>query len=151
MAGNTNRSAAGYHAGMYEHFEHTADLGLRVRAANLNTLFAEAAEALFAAVVEDLDTVEPRAPTTIRVGGTDLAYLLFDWLRELLRHHDEHRMLFTRFEVTVGETGLTATARGEAIDPARHLLSHEVKAITYHELKIVEVEGGFMAEVIVDI
>jgi len=67
-----------YDTGMYEHFEHTADLGLRVRAADMDTLFAEAAEALFAAVVEDLSTVEPREPTTIRVSGTDLAYLLFD-------------------------------------------------------------------------
>ena len=30
---------------MYETFEHTADLGLRIRAASLNALFAEAAEA----------------------------------------------------------------------------------------------------------
>src|SRR5204862_2655761 len=33
---------AGYAAGMYEHFEHTADLGLRVRAPDLGMLFAEA-------------------------------------------------------------------------------------------------------------
>ena len=32
-------------------FEHTADLGLRVRAGDLDTLFAEAARALFAAIV----------------------------------------------------------------------------------------------------
>ena len=26
--------------------------------------------------------------------------------------------------------------RGEPFDPARHMLAHEVKAITYHELKV---------------
>jgi SHS2 domain-containing protein len=32
--------------GMHETFEHTADLGLRIRAADLDTLFVEAAQAL---------------------------------------------------------------------------------------------------------
>ena len=32
---------------MYELFEHTADLGLRVRAADLDSLFNEAAQCLF--------------------------------------------------------------------------------------------------------
>ena len=43
---------------MYETFEHTADLGLRVRAPDLDTLFAEAAGALFAAIIEDPGTVQ---------------------------------------------------------------------------------------------
>src|SRR5262245_33740299 len=37
--------------GMHEVFEHTADLGLRIRAANLNDLFVEAAQALFETIV----------------------------------------------------------------------------------------------------
>jgi SHS2 domain-containing protein len=136
---------------MYEHFEHTADLGLRVRAANLNTLFAEAAEALFAAIVEDVNTVEPREPLSLRVAGTDRAYLLFDWLRSLLFQFEGERLLFRRFEVHVAEDGLTATAWGEPFDPARHPLSHEVKAITYHGLVVEPADGGWLAEVIVDI
>ena len=47
--------------------------------------------------------------------------------------------------------GLTATAWGEPLDPARHLLNHEVKAITCHELKVVPAGDGWLAEVIVDI
>jgi SHS2 domain-containing protein len=137
---------------MYEHFEHTADLGLRVRAADLNTLFAEAAEALFAAVVEDLNTVEPREPVTVRVSGTDLAYLLFDWLRELLYRFEVHHQVFRRFEVKVGPDGLEGTAWGEPYDPGRHPLSHEVKAITYHGLRVEPTDdGGWLSEVIVDI
>ena len=42
---------------MYETFEHTADLGLRIRAVDLNTLFAEAGQALFETIVEDLRSV----------------------------------------------------------------------------------------------
>src|SRR6476660_9978563 len=101
---------------MYEHFEHTADLGLRVRATDLNTLFAEAAEALTAAIVEDVNAVEPRDSVAVRVTGTDRAYLLFDWLRELLYRFDAERRLFRRFDVRVSEGRLDATAWGEPYD-----------------------------------
>jgi SHS2 domain-containing protein len=137
---------------MYEHFEHTADLGLRVWAADPEALFAEAAAALFAAVVEDLDAVEPREPTTVRVAGTDVAFLLFDWLRELLFRFEVDHRVFSRFEVRLGSDGLEGTAWGEPLDPGRHPLGHEVKAITYHGLRVEPTEdGGWLAEVIVDI
>jgi SHS2 domain-containing protein len=136
---------------MYEHFEHTADLGLRVRATDLNTLFAEAAEALTAAIIEEVDAVEPRDSIAVRVTGTDRAFLLFDWLRELLYRFDAERRLFRRFDVRVSEGGLDATAWGEPYDAERHPLSHEVKAITYHGLRVDQEDGGWVAEVIVDI
>ena len=36
---------------MYEIFEHTADLGIRVRGGSLNELFADAARGLFSVMV----------------------------------------------------------------------------------------------------
>ena len=140
-----------YDRGMYETFDHTADLGLRIRAADLNTLFAEAAEALFSAVVEDLATVRPEQSIDVRVEGKDREYLLFDWLKALLYHFDVEHLLFSRFEVRVGEGGLEAKAWGEPLDRARHELSHEVKAITYHDLRVEQTPDGWEAEVIVDI
>ena len=138
---------------MYELFEHTADLGLRVRAADLDTLFAEAAACLFSAVLEDLATVRPEQSVTIELSGTDRDFLLFDWLRDLLLTFEADHLVFGKFEVTVRDDGFIGMAWGEPLDPARHLLAHEVKAITYHELKVVrQGEGeGWVAEVIVDI
>jgi SHS2 domain-containing protein len=136
---------------MYETFDHTADLGLRIRSADLNTLFAEAAEALFSVLVEDLGTVAPARSLSVEIAGDDRAYLLFDWLKELLYHFDAEHLLFSRFEVRVSDEGLTATARGEPLDRARHELSHEVKAITYHGLRVEPTADGWLAEVIVDI
>jgi SHS2 domain-containing protein len=136
---------------MYETFEHTADLGLRIRAPDLNALFAEAGKALFAAVVEDLAAVAPRQSLAIRLEGDDREYLLFDWLRTLLYHFDADRMLFANFDVAVGADGLVATAWGEPLDPQRHDLAHEVKAITYHGLHLEQTPDGWLAEVVVDI
>jgi SHS2 domain-containing protein len=136
---------------MYETFEHTADLGLRVRAPDLDTLFAEAAACLFSAIVEDPASVRPLQRIDLRIEGADREYLLFDWLRELLYRFDSQHLLFSRFEARVGETGLEGSAWGEPLDPARHALAHEVKAITYHALKVERTADGWLAEVIVDI
>src|SRR5262245_50318199 len=101
---------------MYEFFEHTADLGLRMAAPDLDTLFGDAAHALFAAIVEDLTTIEPREQVELELEGDEYEYLLFDWLRELLYRFDTDHLLFGRFEVHVGSNRLKATARGEPLD-----------------------------------
>jgi SHS2 domain-containing protein len=136
---------------MYETFEHTADLGLRARAADLDTLFAEAAEALFAAIVEDLGTVVASQHLDVELDGDDREYLLFDWLKTLLYHFDAEHLLLARFEVHVRADGLTARAWGEPLDRSRHALQHEVKAITCHGLRVGHTPDGWLAEVIVDI
>jgi SHS2 domain-containing protein len=136
---------------MYETFEHTADLGLRVRAADLNTLFAEAGRGFFSIVVEDLDAVRPVQHRAFEIAGTSRDYLLFDWLNELLFVFETDRLALAEFEVRVTEFGLTATARGEPLDLARHRVAREIKAITYHQLKVEKTSDGWLAEVIVDI
>ena len=136
---------------MYEVFEHTADLGLRARAPDLDGLFAEAGRGLFAMIVENLADVRPERRVTVHVRGQDREYLLFDWLNELLFTFDSEHLVLSEFEVRVNETGLTAEVKGEALDPARHRLDHEVKAITYHGLKVEQTADGWLAEVIVDI
>ena len=136
---------------MYEIFEHTADLGLRVGGATLPELLAEAARGLFAMVVEDLGSVRPLVTREFHVTGSDRTYLLFDWLNELLFVCDTERLAFSQFEVRVTAAGLAATARGETLDPARHHPTHEIKAITYHGLTVEESKEGWLAEVIVDI
>ena len=136
---------------MHELFEHTADLGLRATAPDLNALFAEMAACLVSAMVEDPATVRPALEMRYGISCADRELLMFDWLRELLRLFEADRLLFVAFEVTVGDDGLMAAIWGEPYDPSRHALAHEVKAITYHELKIEPTADGWLAEVIVDI
>lgn len=136
---------------MYELFDHTADLGLRAVAPTVNELFAEMGNGLLAALVEDPSGVRAAVRERIEIAGTDVEYLLFDWLKELLLRFETERVLFAEFAVSVSSIGLVAEARGEAYDGSRHALAHEVKAITYHELKVVAHNGGWLAEAIVDI
>jgi SHS2 domain-containing protein len=114
-------------------------------------LFAEAAEALFATIVDDLGTVIAARKIEVELTGVDREYLLFDWLKELLYRFDGEHLLFSRFSVQATDTGLTGMAWGEPLDRNRHALAHEVKAITYHRLKVEPTDDGWLAEVIVDI
>jgi len=138
---------------MHEVFDHTADIGIRVKTETLEELFREAARALFSLIVTNLDDVQPRERTSFRLELRDQEYdyLLFDWLNELLFIFETRRMLPARFDVSISSSGLEATAIGEPVDPARHWLDHEVKAITYHGLKVTYENGQWLAEVIVDI
>ena len=138
---------------MYEVFDHTADLGIRIKAAMLEGLFRDSAEALFSLIVTNLSEVEPRERIDFNVPIRDheYDYLLLDWLNELLFTFDTRQMLLAKFDVKITASGLEATAQGEPIDPARHRLEHEVKAITYHGLKVAQEDSGWLAEVIVDI
>lgn len=135
----------------FETFEHTADLGLRVWAADLNALFADAGRGLFSLIVPDLESVRTTQPVTFELAGDGADFLLFDWLNELLYTFEVRHLLLCQFDVEVSDAGLTATARGEPLDPQRHVLDHEVKAITYHGLKLERLANLWRAEVIVDI
>ena len=136
---------------MYEIFPHTADVGIRVQSPDLNSLFAEAARGFFSLIVSNLDDVAPRTRVEFHLEGHDLAYLLADWLSELLFTFESRRLLLSKFYVVVGASGLQAAAQGETMDDNRHILDHEVKAVTYHGLRVQQVNGDWIAEVILDI
>ena len=136
---------------MFETFEHTADLGLRIRATTLETLFEEAGRGLFSIMVTNLEDIRCLQMRTYRIEGTAVDYLLFDWLNELLYTFESDRLLLAEFRVELDADGLRAVARGEPMDLDLHRMEHEVKAITYHGLRVEEDANEWIAEVIVDI
>lgn len=136
---------------MYETFEHTADVGLRARAATLDDLFADIARAMFSVLVANPAAIRPVEELSLQLSGDRLDDLLFDWLAELLYRFETRRLLLAEFEVRVGDASLTATVRGEPIDRTRHELDVEIKAITYHGLRVEQNNDGWLAEVIVDL
>ena len=165
---------------MFELFDHTADLGLRVRAATLEELFSEAGRGLLAMHVANPEAIQPIQSKAIELTADEPAYLLFDWLSELLYAFEHEKLLLSEFEITLAQASgmqkhpdgadlsedeshrearasrspltLRATCRGEPMDTSRHTMDHEVKAITYHGLTVQQSDGGaWQAEVIVDI
>src|SRR5262245_24144213 len=139
--------------GRVETFDHTADLGLRIVATDLDDLFRSAAEGLFDVIVANRDQVRQSESERISLAADSLQELLLAWLSELIfRCETEHR-LYTHFEVVLGPEGrhLEATIHGESIDSNRHILDHEVKAVTHHQLRLIREADAWVAEVILDI
>jgi SHS2 domain-containing protein len=137
---------------MWEIFEHTADVGIRIRAASLEQLLADAGRALFSLLVANLGEVEPvlQQEVTVAFQPGQYDYLLCDWLSELLVHFDQGAV-YCRFDIEIGDTEIRAACRGAALAPARHDLHHEIKAVTYHGLTVQCRDEQWMAEVIVDV
>ena len=140
---------------MFETFEHTADLGLRVVGDSLNDLFAEAAAGFSSLIVAEVGSVEASPQRTLEISSPDLEYLYFDWLSELLFLFESEGWLSAKAVVEVEGNSLPGVVHGESFCEERHRRSHEVKAITYHELSVTPLESDseqfWPAEVIVDI
>jgi SHS2 domain-containing protein len=135
----------------YWPFSHTADVGLHIWGASLTELFANAARALTAIMV-DRRRLRRGLSREISVEAPDLEALLVAWLNQLLYLYDVEGFLgrdFTIIRLTP-ET-LKAQAVGEIYDPARHVGKTAVKAATYHRLEISRTEDGWRATVILDL
>ena len=134
----------------YEYFEHTADVGLRARGADLAEAFANAGRGLVALIV-DPSTVEPREERCVSLPPDEPGEQIVAWLNELLYLLDSEAFLPSAITVEcVGREGLVARLLGEQMDPARHLVKTGVKAATYHQVR-VECEGECLVQVILDL
>lgn len=135
----------------FETMEHTADIGIRAFGSTEAEVFQNAATGMFSLIAELDDVLETR-DFAIEVDAEDRETLLVAWLNELLYLYDSNDMLMRRFELSeLEETSLKGRAFGEPIDMGRHRLKTDIKAATYHMLKLKEDADGWRAEVIFDV
>ena len=84
--------------------------------------------------------------------GEDLERLMVEWLSELLYLHDVENLLFKGFRVeSVGEGGLKARVKGEPFQEGIHVIKTGVKAVTYHRIEVRKGNGGWRAQIIIDL
>jgi SHS2 domain-containing protein len=134
----------------FELFDHTADVGIVAYGKDLKEAYANVACGMFS-LIADLKEVHEEIQRDIDIQSLDRESLVVDWLNELLYIFDVDHVIFSRFEITaLSQSQLRAKAYGEKIDTSRHQLKTEVKAATYHLLK-VEKGNGFKIQVILDI
>jgi SHS2 domain-containing protein len=137
-------------AARWEHYEHEADMGVRGYGASEAEAFEQAALAM-TAVVADPASIEPRERVSIVCEAPDDELLLAEWLNALIYEMATRKMLFSRFAVRIDGARLTAEARGERVDPARHHPAVEVKGATYTTLRVAQENGEWVAQTVVDV
>jgi SHS2 domain-containing protein len=132
-----------------------ADVAFAAEGATREELFASCAAALLSVLLENPEAVEPRETLPLTLEHAELDLLLFAFLQEFVFYKDARRLLLRVAEVSVGgaEGGFTLTARlaGERIDPSRHHLGVDVKAVTLHRFRVEETPSGWEATVILDV
>ncbi len=140
----------------YEIFEHTADVGLRIRSKDLNGLFEDAAEGFFNLVTDLAEVRKLGSPTSYEIEMNfqeeNAAELLMHWLQELLFLFSTRRSVLLEYHfITLTPMMLKIKAKAVRFDPAKHPSRHEVKAVTHHQFRVIREKSGWLAEVIFDI
>jgi SHS2 domain-containing protein len=132
----------------YEILEHTADVGVRARAPSLEGVFEQATYGLLeiSGAYQEGEGAEVR----IEVSARDLPAVLVDWLSEVLYAQDARDAIVTKVSVTTVHPG-SAVGSIALRDRPGMLEGTAVKAITYHQLKVAQEDGEWVAEVYVDV
>ncbi|MBI2090108.1 MAG: archease [Deltaproteobacteria bacterium] len=132
-----------------------ADVAFEAWGTTLEELFTAAAEATMNLMVADLATIASREKRKIELEDESLDLLLFNLLQELIFYKDAERLLLRMEKVQLkqidGVFRLEAEACGEEIDPSKHQLGVDVKAITLHRFQVKKTPEGWQADVIVDV
>lgn len=132
-----------------------ADVAFEASGKSREELFIAAADALTNVMVADLETIRAVEKVEFRLENEDLDMLLFNFLGELIFYKDARLLLLRVTSVMFSRADalfvLTAEASGEFLDPARHPLIVDVKAVTLHRFKLEKADDGWRAEVVLDI
>ncbi|HKA32950.1 MAG TPA: archease [Candidatus Binatia bacterium] len=135
----------------FREIEHTADLGIEAAGANPAELFAAAAEGFYSLVVDPAG-VEPKQEIHVEASGSGWEELLQAWLSELLAEFNLRGFVGKNCAVTrIEAERVHGTVKGETLDLTRHRFHTEIKAVTYHELKVWRDGGAWRARVIFDV
>jgi SHS2 domain-containing protein len=139
----------------FEELAHTADWAMRVRAANLPELFAESARGMNAlSGARPLSVVEgtgPRTHRTVNLSAPDAESLLVAFLSELVYAAEQENLVFTSFHVDLLAGPDSWNLKAEMDGAPIASINKFIKAVTYHNLKIREVEGGVDVEIVFDV
>lgn len=133
-----------------------ADSAFEARGGTPSELFRAAAQAVIETMVAP-KTVAPKLAKPISRHDRNLDDLLFDWLADIVYLKDAEGLVFRDVTCTVekdratGDWQLNGTLTGELIDPARHELRADVKAITKHRYAVRQEPEAWIATVVMDI
>lgn len=133
-----------------EWLEHTGDIGMRIRSPRLEDLFTEGAAAMFRQIA-DTTLVEPSEETVIELEMESPDTTLREWLGELLYKFSAEGKIYCEFEVHLESNRFRGVARGESYDAVKHPLKTELKAVTWHQLRVERENNEWTGQVIFDV
>ena len=122
-----------------EIFEHTADAGIRAESPTLSEAFNEVSLA-FTEIVTGGSLPNKKTNFKIEIKATTLDSLLVNYISHLIYLFDTENFLVSSADITVKTRSCTisGTLEGDFYDESKHGYGVEIKAVSYHMLKISE-------------
>lgn len=130
----------------FEEIEHTADWALKVWAPDLEGLIQEAARGMFA-LMGVVTHSGMKDKQVLSLAFTDRESLLVSFLSELLYWLESENRVYTPVSLVLSGQVLDAELEGAS-------LAHqdkEIKAVTYHNLAVREVDQGLEVTIVFDV
>ncbi len=131
------------------------DVAFRACGRTLEETFKSAWDAVLSLMIENPESIADRLTRSIQVEDRFEDLLLCKFLEELIYFKDAESLVLRLGSVKIGGIPpshiLRAKAKGEEIDPARHHLGLDVKAVTLHGLVVEKTPEGYCAQVVLDV
>ncbi len=133
----------------------TADAAFEAWGESAEEMFVAAAEALMNVMVADLETIHETVKLPIRLQSEDMEMLLYELLQELIFYKDARQLLLRvrhlRMETEGDLARLEGELYGEKLNPQKHDLVVDVKAVTFYRYRVEQTEKGWEATVVADV
>lgn len=133
----------------------TADVAFEAWGISLEEMFGAAADAVMNLMVENISNIERVEKRMIETQDSDEDLLLFSVLQELVFLKDAYQLLGRLDNISIkrqnGNLVFRGEVNGETIDPKKHHLAVDVKAVTLHRLKVEKKTDGWYSTVVLDI
>lgn len=135
----------------WEHFYHSADVGIRGVGISLEEAFRQAGLALTAVVV-DPGSFCSNEQVAISCKSADTKILFYDWLNAIIYEMSTRELVFCDYSVSINNGSLSSVAYGAMLDNVEGELGCEIKGATFTELKVERVSnGGWIAQCVIDV
>ncbi len=144
----SSNSGGSCHRVVFEEIDHTADRALRIYGSNLRDLFLNAAQGMNSLIIAAPISGSEQREKLVALEAMDIESLLVDWLSELAYWAEIEMLVFEEFKIeSVSSTHIRAKLYGTRVKK----LKKHIKAVTYHNLDIVQTDEGMTATVVFDV
>ncbi|ABN70150.1 archease family protein [Staphylothermus marinus F1] len=145
--------------GKFDYLEHTADLYIVAYGKNILELFENAGLSVFESMT-DTSSIKKKQVREIVSEGFDLENLLYRWLEDLLTLYYSENLICSQIQVLSLnimkredeiQYVIKGKCSGDYFDPNKHVSKVEIKAVTYHLMRIIKDEEKWKAYFVLDI
>lgn len=141
----------------FRYLDHMTDAVIEAYGCTLDEAFENSACGLVNTMF-DLKRVSPTQEINIQAKGYDIKSLLYDWLEKILLTLLVDNILISVFKVKIYENinkdngyFLSGIAKGEYLNPKKHHYKVEIKAITYHEMEVIQEKNKVITRFLLDL